>query len=112
MDRLYASAAIDRQAYEAAQGFRRAYEVAGSLPASPIARLGTPAVAGREDAIARRLDAARRVRRIRAQLGPDAFTLVVAVTVEDASRSALGRQLSIGSGDCEAGRREGSGVAG
>jgi hypothetical protein len=92
VDGLVADGLIDQAGYEAAQRFGRDYEIATGTPASPMARIGD-APTGWRDTVAVRLDAAARVRAIRARIGAGCYDLVVACCVEDVSWGELGRRL-------------------
>ena len=95
LDGLLADGLIDRETYAAAQSVARDYRAVSGAPSSPIARLGMSRVAGREDAIASRIDAARRLRAVRARIGEGAYSLAVAVVAEDTSWRELGKRLGV-----------------
>jgi len=93
LDSLFAGKLIDRPAFEAATALAHDVALVGGTPASPTTRIGSVS-GGWHDPVPARLDAAKRLRTVRARIGDHAYNLVVAVAAEDLSWRALGRKLN------------------
>jgi len=85
LDGLYLGKLIERDVYEAALAVKRDHDFAAGLDTSPVARIGMPSIG-----LASRLDAAARLRRIKARIGPGAYALAIACCAEDRSWRQIG----------------------
>jgi DNA-directed RNA polymerase specialized sigma24 family protein len=101
LDRLYADGLIAQAVYTAACRFRADCERVGALSSrSVLARLGEPAPGSgdRHRDLFARVAAARRLRAVRARLGPQRYALVYWVTTEDLAWTELARRLGVSDG--------------
>jgi len=89
LDGLYFDKLIDLATYEAGKSLARDYWLVGGAPGSPIARIALAS------AIASRIDAARRLRAVRARIGEGAYSLEVACAAEDTSWRELGPSIAL-----------------
>jgi hypothetical protein len=100
LDKLLSQGAITARERQTADAFRRLYELAhrGELAAQAWDKTYLDADCrrlGDGDQSRQRLGAARRLARLRGELGEVAFGLVVAVVVEDACWAKIGRRFRV-----------------
>lgn len=98
LDALRDGGLISAAEHDAATRVRDDCERAGRSGNSPLVRIGVgtgraPQAAGGPTGAA--LDAVRRIKRVRAQLGEQDFAIVVAVAVEDVPWATLGGRLGL-----------------
>lgn len=93
LDALFTDKLIGQPAYAAALGFRRDYERLASALGSAMGGIGLTRASHDDRAMLSRLQATKRLRRIRDRIGAATYAVAVLVAVEDVSWTELARRL-------------------